>query len=75
MQIFDTVKTTRRCGSVYLGVVVLDIGRYIAWESACTSVQGLMIRSTEYWDSLTCCDCSPHICKVEHVKCGCKDYI
>ena len=44
---------TRHCGSVYLGVV-LDIGMYISWESTCTSVQGLMIGSTEYWDSLVC---------------------
>ena len=26
----------------------------ISWEFACTSVQGLMIGSTEYWDSLVC---------------------
>ena len=45
---------TRRCGSVYLGVVVLDIGMYISWQSACTSVQALMIGSTEYWDSFVC---------------------
>ena len=49
---------------------------YISWESACTSVQALMIGSTEYWDSLYVVDCwFGHICKVEHVKCGCKDYI
>ena len=33
---------------------IRDIGMYISWESACTSVQGLMIGSTEYWDSLVC---------------------
>ena len=33
---------------------VRRIGMYISWESACTSVQGLMIGSTEYWNSLVC---------------------
>ena len=31
---------------------IRHIGMYISWESACMSVQGLMIGSTEYWDSL-----------------------
>ena len=36
---------TRRCGSVYLGVIVSNrhIGMYISWESARIPVQGLMI--------------------------------
>ena len=33
---------------------IRHIGMYISWESACTSVQGLMIGNTEYWDSLVC---------------------
>ena len=34
---------------------IRHVGMYISWESACTSVQGLMIGSTEYWDSFVCC--------------------
>ena len=31
---------------------IRHIGMYISWESACMSVQGLMVGSTEYWDSI-----------------------
>ena len=43
---------------------------YISWEFACTSVQGLVIGTTEYWDSLVCHWLLAHICNVEHVKRG-----
>ena len=33
---------------------IRHIGMYISWEFACMSVQGLMIGSTEYWDSPVC---------------------
>ena len=33
---------------------IRHIRMYISWKSACTSVQGLMIGSTEYGDSLVC---------------------
>ena len=33
---------------------IRHFGKYISWESACTLVQGLMIGSTEYWDSRIC---------------------
>ena len=36
---------------------------------------GSMIESTDYWDSLVCRRLLAHICKVEHMKYGCKDYI
>ena len=31
---------------------IRHIGMYKSWESACKTVQGLMIGSNEYWDSL-----------------------
>ena len=33
---------------------IRHIGMYISWEFACMSVHGLVIGSTEYWDSLVC---------------------
>ena len=33
---------------------IRHFGMHIYWESECTSVQDLMIGSTEYWDSLVC---------------------
>ena len=33
---------------------IRSIGMYVFWETAGTSVLGLMIASNEYWDSLVC---------------------
>ena len=33
---------------------IRNIGMHISWKSACTPVQGLMMESNEYWDSLVC---------------------
>ena len=49
------LQLTRRCGNVYLGVVVLGVSDCIyLGNSASTSVQGVIIGSTEYWDSPVC---------------------
>ena len=47
--LYPILNLTRRCGSVYLGVIVFNrhIGMYISWESARIPVQGLMIGSAE----------------------------